>query len=111
MGDAAASELAELLRYAAEPVYEEAERLVPVRSGRLRDSLRVTGGKASAFVRAGFARIPYAGVIHYGTTATSGRPSNIRAQPFLDDAADNKRGEVIERAVKALDEFIEETIR
>jgi hypothetical protein len=54
----------------------------PHRSGRLASSIRGSRAAGSAVVRAGGARVPYAGVIHYGWPA-----HHIRAQPFLVDAA------------------------
>ena len=59
-----------------------AAAMAPRRTGRLAGSLRGSQAKASATVRAGGARIPYAGVIHYGWPRR-----HIRAQPFLVDAA------------------------
>lgn len=42
---------------------------VPVRTGRLKDSLRAGKGRTKAVVRMGGARVPYAGVIEYGWKA------------------------------------------
>jgi HK97 gp10 family phage protein len=72
-------------------VADEAKSLVPVVSGRLRDSIRAamieTGGK----VRAGVKAVPYAGPIHFGW----GR-RNITPQPFLYQAIDRRHGEVLD---------------
>lgn len=103
LGDAAPA-LQELLRYAAEPVADEAERRVPVDTGALKASLRVTGGKATAFVRAGYAATYYARFVHDGTRYMIPRP-------FLDDAADYKRPEVVERFDRALAELVDRSIR
>ena len=43
-------------------------------------------------VRAGFARVPYAGPIHFGW-----RKRNIQPQPFLYEALDKRRNEVFDR--------------
>jgi hypothetical protein len=56
----------------------------PRRSGALAGSVRGSGTKSGAIVRAGGARLPYAGPIHYGW-----RARNITPQPFLTDAAHN----------------------
>lgn len=104
------NDLKDVLRGGAEIVLEEAERRVPVRSGALKSTLRAGGGATGANIKAGFARVPYAGVIHYGTKASSGRPSNIKPNPFMTDAAEAKAAEVVrfvdeqihERIVKAL---------
>lgn len=42
---------------------------VPVRSGRLKSTLRAGKGKTKAVIRMGGARAPYAGVIEYGWRA------------------------------------------
>ena len=42
---------------------------VPVRTGRLKATLRAGRGKTKAVVRVGGARAPYAGVIEYGWSA------------------------------------------
>jgi hypothetical protein len=59
-----------------------ARPLVPVRSGALAASLRPAAAAAKVTVRAGSARLPYAGPVHWGFPAR-----NIRANPFLSDAA------------------------
>lgn len=51
---------------AAEIVAGEARTLVPVRTGKLRDSIRVGGQQRKVIVRAGGARVPYANPIHWG---------------------------------------------
>lgn len=51
-------------------------------TGRLAGSVRPSGTKTQAVVRAGFARVPYAGPIHWGWPKR-----NIEAQPFLSEAA------------------------
>ena len=72
-------------------VRDEAKSIVPVVSGRLRNSIRAamieTGGK----VRAGIKSVPYAGPIHFGW----GR-RNITPQPFLYQAIDRRHGEVLD---------------
>lgn len=59
-----------------------AAAMAPRRSGRLSGSVRGNQAKASAVVRAGGARVPYANPIHWGWPAR-----HIRSQPFLVDAA------------------------
>lgn len=74
----------------------------PVRSGKLDGTIRAGRGKTKAVVRAGGARAPYAGVIHYGWPARG-----IQAQPFLVDALQAQRNNVLQ----ALDTGIEEILR
>jgi len=59
-----------------------ASGLAPRRSGALAGSIRASRAATSATIRAGGARIPYAGPIHWGWPAR-----NITANPFLSNAA------------------------
>tara|TARA_R110000782_G_C14483646_1_gene376358 strand:+ start:138 stop:518 length:381 start_codon:yes stop_codon:yes gene_type:complete len=75
---------------AAKIVEVKAERIAPKRSGALAASVRSSGQARQGIVRSGKAKVPYAGVIHFGWAARS-----ISPQPFLYDALDDRRGEVI----------------
>ena len=66
----------------------EAKNLVPVQSGDLRNTIRAGRGKTKAVVRAGYRRIVYAPVIHYGWAA-----HNLAPQPYMLQALANKRAE------------------
>lgn len=91
------SDLRELHKRLADDVADTAKTKVPVRSGRLRNSLRGSGTKTMARVRAGNNRksgptsVPYAGPIHFGWARRG-----IRPQPFLYEALDDRRQEVID---------------
>ena len=65
----------------AQIVAPAGRRGAPRRTGRLAGSVRGSGTKTQAVVRAGGARLPYGGPIHWGWPAR-----NIGAQPFLTDA-------------------------
>lgn len=97
LDDAATDDFKQAGFAAATVVVDEAKTLVPVRSGRLRDSIRaakvVSGGK----VYAGRARVPYAGPIHFGWANR-----NIRPNPFLYDAADKRVSEVMDAYLEQL---------
>ena len=97
LDDAAKQDFKQAGFAAATVVVDEAKTLVPVRSGRLRDSIRaakvVSGGK----VYAGRARVPYAGPIHFGWANR-----NIRPNPFLYDAADKRVSEVMDAYLEQL---------
>lgn len=80
----------ELMFRLGQIVADEAKRLAPVRSGKLRDSIRPGRGKTKAVVRGGFRSVPYAPVIHYGWS-----DRNIQPQPYLLQALQNKREHVI----------------
>jgi HK97 gp10 family phage protein len=75
---------------AAETVQQAASPLVPHRSGALASSLRSSGTVRAGIVRAGKAKVPYAGPIHFGW-----RRRNIKPTPFLYDALDERASEVV----------------
>lgn len=87
-------------------VHAEVGRIVvaaarpPRRSGRLASSVRAGTAASSATVRAGGARVPYAGPIHWGWPARG-----ISARPFLTDAAQRTEPtwtEVYEREIERI---------
>ena len=78
-------------------VSERAKDIVPRRTGNLADTIRPAGTKTAGRVRAGFKRVPYAGVIHFGHPARG-----IQPQPFLYDALDQRRGEVFDAYFKGV---------
>lgn len=81
-------------------VVGDAKTRVPVRSGRLAASIKPSNTKNKSVVRAGGARIPYAGVIHYGNY------NNITAQPFLTDAVAKNQ----DAAVKIMEDELQQLI-
>jgi HK97 gp10 family phage protein len=80
-------------------VADEAKSLVPVKSGKLLNSIRASNTKNKALVRAGGAKVPYAGVIHWGGY------HNIEATHYLTDALDAKKEEVITVYEEELDKL------
>lgn len=62
----------------------------PSKSGALAGSIRAGTAAASLTIRAGGASLPYAGPIHYGW-----KKRNIRAQPFIVEAVDEKQGAML----------------
>jgi hypothetical protein len=74
----------------------------PAVSGALAGTIRAGRGKTKAVVRAGGARVPYAGVIHYGWPA-----HDISPQPFLSEALQAERSDVF----SALEEGLEAITR
>lgn len=67
---------------AADIAAAAAKSRAPRRSGALAGDIRASGTKTAGIVRAGRARLPYAGPIHWGWPA-----HNITANPYLTDAA------------------------
>ena len=51
---------------AGQVVADEARTLVPVKTGKLKNSIRVAKQQRAIVVRAGGARVPYANPIHWG---------------------------------------------
>lgn len=82
----------------AQIVLEEALRRVPVRTGKLKSTVRAAALQTRGEVRAGFARVPYAGPIHFGWS-----DRGISPNPFLYDAIDNRRGQVMDSYHRQLD--------
>ncbi|MDQ0645665.1 hypothetical protein [Microbacterium murale] len=74
----------------------------PRDSGTLAGTLRAGRGKTKAVVRAGGARAPYAGVIHYGWPG-----HGIRPQPFLSDALQRKRSDIF----RSLDQGVSQILK
>lgn len=86
-------------RKVSDNVKSEAQGRVNSRSGDLASSIRSGQAKNKAIVRAGSAKVPYAGVINYGGY------NGISAQEFLTGAAADKRSEsiaMIEQEIKRL---------
>lgn len=75
----------------------------PVLTGRLSTTLRAGRGKTKAVVRAGGARAPYAGVVHYGWPAR-----NIPANPFLTEALQRTRPAILQALDKGLADLLRE---
>lgn len=118
LGDAELrKQLREANRSVSQIVVDAALPNVPVRTGRLRQSVKAQATATAAYGKAGSpARVPYAAAIHWGegsgnvnatTGATFGRPArNIRGRPFLWDAADL----VLNRAVAEYEDQIQRLI-
>jgi hypothetical protein len=76
----------------AQTIANRAAARAPHRTGRLAASVRSSGTKTAAWVRAGKAATPYAGPIHWGWPsrpdhALGWRGGVIHAQPFIYNAA------------------------
>lgn len=74
---------------------------VPVRSGRLRQTVRASGTNTAGILRAGYASVPYAGPIHWGWPAR-----HITANPFLSDGATDTQPEWLPVYEHAVDDAI-----
>jgi hypothetical protein len=74
----------------------------PRRSGALAGTVRGGAGAASATIRAGYARVPYAGPVHWGWPAR-----NITAQPFLTDAAKRTEPQWVDEYFRTLERVLD----
>ncbi len=84
---------------AAKLVADDAADRAPRRTGTLADTIRAAGQVNSAIVRAGTAKVPYAGPIHFGWNRHADASRHIKGgpiapNPFMYDALDARRAEV-----------------
>lgn len=98
MSKATRDDMKETHKKAAAIVIAGAKRFVPVRTGRLAASIRDGSTQRMGRVRVGSASVPYAGPIHFGWPARA-----IRPQPFIYDALDGRRDEVVRVYVRRID--------
>lgn len=101
MGDEAIAELKRVNKEAADMVADTARPEIPVRSGRLKGTLRTTGTMRGGVVRMGRKAVPYAGPIHFGwpsrpAPARGWRGGPIAPNPFLYEAMDKRVGDVMD---------------
>lgn len=90
LGDDAKNDMKPAHLRAAEVVVAGSKKYVPYQTGALSNSIRALGRQKSGIVRAGSGSVPYAGPIHFGWPARY-----IKPQPFIYDALDERRGEVV----------------
>jgi hypothetical protein len=95
------SDLKSAFRKIGNLVVDDARPRTNPLTGRLAGSIRASNSKNKSLVRAGGARIPYAGVIHYGGY------HNIEAKNFLTEAIEAQQG----AAVRTLDTELSGLIR
>jgi hypothetical protein len=101
-------ELSGAYRTIARELVPPAQRAAPRRTGRLAGSTRGLARSTSAILAAGGARVPYAGVIHFGNPSVKTYPARsgtkretgtlgvIRPNPWLYRTLDSRRDEVLE---------------
>jgi hypothetical protein len=89
-------------KIAGQKVMNEAKTLVPVRTGKLRDSIRLGATAAGQVtIRAGGARVPYANPIHWGWFKRY-----IKPNPFFAKALGYTRDEIYQTYFTQLEEHI-----
>lgn len=89
-------------REAAETVAKEGKGRAPRLTGRLAKSVRAGANQKAGYVMAGNRQVVYAGPIHFGWPRR-----NIRAQPFLYDALDARKDEVIRKYEQRVGDLVE----
>lgn len=97
------ADMKDVHRAAAEIVAEDARKRAPVRSGRLRSSIRGTAVLTGGRVRIGYGGgrpAQYGGPTHFGWPAR-----RIRPQPFVYDALDPRRPDVLKLYEERMDEL------
>lgn len=79
---------------AGRPTLVRAKLEVPVKSGALRDSIRLKPTRRGVRIAAGSRKVPYAAAVHFGhrrenlATPYRFRQASLKAQPFLFRAVD-----------------------
>lgn len=101
IGDEAKNDMKPAHKRAAELVVLGAKRFVPVRTGALLESLRPFARQTAGVVRVGNASVPYAGPIHFGWPIRA-----IKPQPFIYDALDERRADVVRLYAERMDQII-----
>lgn len=86
---------------AAEIVVLGAKKYVPVRTGALSESLRAYARQRAGVVRVGSLSVPYAGPIHFGWPMR-----RIKPNPFIYEAADERRREIAALYAERMEELI-----
>jgi hypothetical protein len=87
---------------AAKVVEIAADPRTPRRSGELADTLRSSGTARAAIVRAGNARHPYAGPVHWGWPSR-----NIHAQPWIAETAEDTQPATTQLYLNAVQTIID----
>ena len=109
-GDDMVAELKAGNKALGEIVAARARQIVPVRSGALQKTIKATKSAGGAKVNAGtpglLSKVPYAGPIHYGWNNAFGEGVTIEARPFLSDALDDFRYDVVDAYDKMIADLL-----
>jgi HK97 gp10 family phage protein len=98
---------------AAETIVRSALPNVPVRTGRLKRTVKALATQTASRMKAGSGTVPYAAAVHWGTGPRPGErgPHNIRRRAFLWDAREKLLREVRDEYEKELEALIDRTVR
>jgi hypothetical protein len=97
LDDAAKDEFKEVGLKVGKFVADRAKGEAPTLSGKLRGTIRPVATRRGAKIRAGSARVPYAGVIHFGW-----RQRNIEKNQFMYRAVDKSVDEAVDMYLKEI---------
>lgn len=95
-----AGDLKDTMQRVGTIVADEVRELVPTRTGRLARSVRASRTKSRAIIRAGSARVPYAGVQNYGGY------HGIEGHHFMEDGLEAKQPAAMTEFDKGMRELI-----
>lgn len=101
MFGATAEDLKEANAKISSKVAGDAAAIVPVKTGKLQNSIKGNRQQRKASIKAGSAAVPYAGRVEYGYPKV-----NQQAQPFLRRAAWTNQWFIIEQYEDNLNEII-----
>lgn len=96
----------EIHRELAREIVQRALPNVPVKTGKLKATVRAAGTIRDAIGRAGKATVPYAPPIHWGWPKR-----NIKPNPFLVDAAETIERDIVDRYDKAVSDMLNRLVR
>lgn len=108
-------ELREFNKALATELVGPAKSKAPVRSGRLAGSIRAGATQRSGVVRAGTKSVPYVKPIHFGWPTRPNpqrgwRGGRIRPNPFLYEALDHRREQLITKYIDKVQQIIDGNI-
>lgn len=114
IADDAPKALREANLTASRRIVEVALPNVPVRTGRLKGTVKAMASATGARMKAGgTTAVPYAPAVHWGTGPRPGMrgPHNIRRRAFLWDAREKLAGEVRDEYERQLEALIDRVAR
>jgi HK97 gp10 family phage protein len=91
------------------PVLRTAKNIAPVKSGALRDSIRLGKATTNVKIRAGLKKVPYANPIHWGWFYDRNNfiTKNIKPNPFMARALGYNRDEILTKYVSEMKKLID----
>jgi HK97 gp10 family phage protein len=90
-------------------VVRTARNIAPVRSGALRDTIKMGKATTNIKIRAGLKRVPYANPIHWGWFYDRNNfiTKNIKPNPFMSRALGYNRDEILTKYASEMKKLID----